>query len=224
MQVHGLLSGLLLGVMLSSAAVAEEAVDDKLFYYLGTAINRSLAGLALSDQEKALVLEGFSASLNGTAEELDDNVYGPKIQQLGRERAAQAAQRELAAGQEWVAQMAKEPGARQTASGLVYREVQAGTGKQPGPASRVRAHYHGTLRDGSVFDSSRLRGEPISIGLNQVIPCWTEGIALMKAGGKAVLTCPAAIAYGNNGQGSIPPNAALTFEVELLEVLDSPQP
>ncbi len=224
MQGSKLALGLIFSVTFLPLSYAEDAADEKLFYYLGTAISRSLAGLALSEQEQELVLEGLSASMNGTAEFMDDSIYGPKIQELGRERAALAAQSELAASQEWLSGKAKESGAVQTDSGLVYQELVAGTGKQPGPDSKVRAHYHGTLRDGSVFDSSRLRGEPLTIGLNQVIPCWTEGIAKMKVGGKSVLICPAAIAYGSSGQGGIPPNAALSFEVELLEVLDEPQP
>ena len=97
--------------------------------------------------------------------------------------------------------------------------VQAGDGAQPTATSQVKAHYKGTLRDGTVFDSSYERGQPLEIGLNQVIPCWTEGIAMMKEGGKAKLTCPSDIAYGPRGQGGIPPNAVLTFEVELIEVM-----
>jgi FKBP-type peptidyl-prolyl cis-trans isomerase FkpA len=193
--------------------------DDKVFYYLGTAISRSLDGLQLSERESALVLEGLTESLAGKAEPMDDSVYGPKIQRLGQQRAAVAAQLELGESQAYVDRMAEEKGAIRTASGLVYQEIQPGTGAQPEAASTVRAHYHGTLRDGSVFDSSRQRDEPLTIGLNQVIPCWTEGIAMMKVGGKAKLTCPANIAYGPQGQGGIPGNAALTFEVELLEVV-----
>jgi FKBP-type peptidyl-prolyl cis-trans isomerase FkpA len=102
----------------------------------------------------------------------------------------------------------------------VYVEVQAGTGAQPVATSAVTAHYKGTLRDGTVFDSSYDRGSPLKIPLNRVIPCWTEGIAMMKAGGKSKLTCPSNIAYGEMGSGSIPPGAALTFEVELIEVAE----
>ena len=94
-----------------------------------------------------------------------------------------------------------------------------GEGDSPTADSTVTAHYHGTLRDGTVFDSSVDRGEPLTISLGQVIPCWTEGIALMRVGGKAKLTCPSGIAYGERGQGQIAPNAALTFEVELLDII-----
>lgn len=114
---------------------------------------------------------------------------------------------------------AKEAGAKVTSSGLVIRMMKDGTGVQPSTSSTVKVHYKGTFPDGKEFDSSYKRGEPIEFGLNRVIPCWTEGVALMKVGGTAKLTCPSAIAYGTRGAGGvIPPNATLVFEVELLAV------
>jgi len=95
-----------------------------------------------------------------------------------------------------------------------------GTGDSPTPASTVKAHYHGTLRDGTVFDSSVDRGEPFTSTLNKVIPCWGEAIPTMKEGGKSKITCPSNLAYGDRGAGAIPPGAALTFEVELIEVVN----
>lgn len=118
-----------------------------------------------------------------------------------------------------VADAAKEKGAQKTASGLVYVPLKEGTGASPKATDRVRVHYEGKLTDGKVFDSSLKRGEPIDFGLNQVIPCWTEGVQKMKVGGKAKLVCPPAIAYGERGAGGvIPPNATLIFEVELLAI------
>ncbi len=118
-----------------------------------------------------------------------------------------------------LAAAAKEAGAKVTASGLVIRMLKDGTGAQPSASSTVKVHYKGTFPDGKEFDSSYKRGEPIEFGLNRVIPCWTEGVALMKVGGSAKLTCPSAIAYGSRGAGGvIPPNATLVFEVELLAV------
>jgi len=124
-----------------------------------------------------------------------------------------------AAADAYLDAMAAEEGAVTTESGLVYRELMAGDGASPTLASVVRAHYHGTLADGTVFDSSVARGEPLVIPLNRVIKCWQEGIPMMKAGGKAKLTCPADIAYGSRAAGAIPPNSTLTFEVELLDIL-----
>ena len=106
-----------------------------------------------------------------------------------------------------------------TASGLIYESLKDGNGQQPNAQSTVQVHYRGTLVDGREFDSSYKRGEPATFPLNRVIPCWTEGVAKMREGGKAKLTCPPDIAYGSRGAGNvIPPNATLTFEVELLKV------
>ncbi len=114
---------------------------------------------------------------------------------------------------------AKEAGAVATPSGLVYRSLKDGTGASPGATDKVKVHYRGTLPDGKEFDSSYKRNEAIEFPLNGVIPCWTEGVQRMKVGGKAKLTCPAAIAYGSRGAGGvIPPNATLLFEVELLAI------
>ena len=114
---------------------------------------------------------------------------------------------------------AKESGAMVTPSGLVYRSLKDGSGASPGATDTVKVHYRGTFPDGKEFDSSYKRGEPIEFPLNGVIKCWTEGVQRMKVGGKAKLTCPAAIAYGERGAGGvIPPNATLQFEVELLAI------
>ena len=114
---------------------------------------------------------------------------------------------------------AKEPGAVVTASGLVFRSLKDGTGDSPKATDKVKVNYRGTFPDGKEFDSSYKRNEPIVFGLNQVIKCWTEGVQRMKVGGKAKLTCPATIAYGERGAGGVvPPNATLLFEVELLGI------
>ena len=118
-----------------------------------------------------------------------------------------------------LARAAKEEGAVVTASGLVYRQMQEGKGDSPKATDMVRVHYRGTFPDGREFDSSYKRGQPASFPLSRVVPCWTEGMQKVKAGGKARLTCPAATAYGARGvPGVIPPNATLTFEVEVLSI------
>lgn len=116
-------------------------------------------------------------------------------------------------------QAAAQPGAVVTASGLVFRSLKEGKGRSPATTDIVRVHYRGKFPDGREFDSSYSRNEPTSFPLNRVIKCWTEGLQRMKVGGKATLTCPAAIAYGERGAGGvIPPNAVLVFEVELLAI------
>ncbi len=119
---------------------------------------------------------------------------------------------------------AAEPGAVVTASGLVLRTLEAGQGAAPRATDMVRVHYRGSFPDGREFDSSYARNQPASFALNRVIPCWTEGLQLMKVGGSARLTCPADIAYGERGAGNglIPPGAVLVFEVRLLGVTPAP--
>ena len=118
-----------------------------------------------------------------------------------------------------LAAAAKEEGAIVTPTGLVYRSLKDGTGASPAASDKVKVHYRGTFPDGKEFDSSYKRNEAIEFPLSGVIKCWTEGVQRMKVGGKAKLTCPATIAYGERGAGSvIPPKATLLFEVELLGI------
>ena len=106
-----------------------------------------------------------------------------------------------------------------TPSGLVYTTLREGSGPSPTPADKVKVNYRGTFPDGREFDSSYAHNEPATFPLGRVIPCWTEGVQRMKAGGKALLICPPQLAYGERGAGGvIPPNATLRFEIELLEI------
>jgi FKBP-type peptidyl-prolyl cis-trans isomerase FkpA len=131
---------------------------------------------------------------------------------------AAAAQQAAAAGDP-LADAAAEKGAVVTPSGLVYRPLAEGKGDSPTPADTVRVHYRGRFPDGRECVRSHSRGQPASFPLNRVIRCWTEGLQRMKVGGRALLTCPPGIAYGERGAGGvIPPNAVLQFEVELLGI------
>ena len=106
-----------------------------------------------------------------------------------------------------------------TPSGIVFESVQNGSGPNPKATDTVKVHYRGTFPDGREFDSSYKRGEPTSFPLNRVIPCWTEAVQLMRPGGKARITCPPALAYGERGAGgTIPPNATLVFDIELISI------
>ena len=120
---------------------------------------------------------------------------------------------------DFAASAAKEPGATVSPSGLVYLSLKEGTGYPPAATDRVKVNYRGVFQNGKEFDSSYKGGYPIEFPLNGVIPCWTEGVQRMKVGGKAKLTCPPSIAYGERGAGRvIPPNATLQFEIELLDI------
>ncbi|WP_428775877.1 FKBP-type peptidyl-prolyl cis-trans isomerase [Vibrio sp.] len=132
---------------------------------------------------------------------------------------SKVAEQNFAAGQAFLAENAQREGVITTESGLQILELQPGTGTEhPSASSRVKVHYHGTLLDGSVFDSSVDRNEPISFNLNQVIPGWQEGLQTMVEGQKVRLFIPSNLAYGKNGTGPIPPSATLIFDVELLEI------
>ena len=128
----------------------------------------------------------------------------------------------LAAGntnQDYLEKAAKEKGAKTTKSGLVYKVIKQGKGASPAATDTVKVHYTGKLPDGTVFDSSVERGEPAEFPLDRVIPCWTEGVAMMKVGGKSQLVCPSNIAYGERGSPpKIGPGATLVFEVQLLDI------
>lgn len=120
---------------------------------------------------------------------------------------------------DYLEKAAKEPGAVKSDSGLVYRELRPGSGPSPKASDTVKVNYRGTLTDGSEFDSSYKRNEPLSFPLSQVIPCWTEGVQRMKVGGKSQLVCPSSIAYGDAGRPPvIPGGATLIFEIELLGI------
>jgi FKBP-type peptidyl-prolyl cis-trans isomerase FkpA len=125
----------------------------------------------------------------------------------------------FAAANDAIDKAAKEKGAVKTSSGMVYRSIKDGKGPSPTAANTVEVNYRGTLTNGKEFDSSYKRHQSISFPLTQVIPCWTEGVQLMKVGGKAKLVCPPELAYGSRGAGrDVPPNATLIFEVELLAI------
>jgi FKBP-type peptidyl-prolyl cis-trans isomerase FkpA len=151
--------------------------------------------------------------------------YGPKLQALAKERAAGAAAGEKKVSADFLTKAAAEKGAKKTASGLIYSEIKPGKGDSPKPTDKVKVHYEGKLIDGTVFDSSIKRGEPVTFPLNGVIKCWTEGVQLMKVGGKSKLICPSDIAYGDAGSPpTIKPGATLVFEVELLEIVKADAP
>jgi FKBP-type peptidyl-prolyl cis-trans isomerase FkpA len=125
----------------------------------------------------------------------------------------------FAAADDAIDKAAKEKGAVKTASGMVFKSIRDGKGKSPSASNTVEVNYRGTLTNGKEFDSSYKRNQSISFPLTGVIPCWTEGVQMMKVGGKARLVCPPELAYGSRGAGrDVPPNATLIFEVELLNI------
>jgi FKBP-type peptidyl-prolyl cis-trans isomerase FkpA len=173
---------------------------------IAKAIKASLAGqkLLLTDEQAAQIAQSF----------------GQKMQAQQMAKMIADARTNLAAGEAFLAQNAKKPGVQTTASGLQYQVLTEGKGAKPQPTDTVRVHYKGTLLDGKTFDSSYDRGEPATFPLNQVVPGWQEGIALMPIGSKYKFWIPSKLGYGDKGTpgGPIPPNATLVFEVELLDI------
>jgi FKBP-type peptidyl-prolyl cis-trans isomerase FkpA len=175
--------------------------------------------LKLTPGELEVLKKGLSDTARGGASEVPLEVYGPKIEPLAKARAAVGATAEKAKAESFRDAAAREPGAVKTNSGLIFRTLTPGRGPSPSGKDVVRVHYQGTLIDGTVFDSSISRGQPLDFPLNGVIPCWTEGVQRMKVGEKARLVCPSEIAYGDQGHPpAIPGGATLVFEVELLAI------
>ncbi len=213
-----------LAVSLLAAGVSHGAPEftnetDKAVYALGLAAAAQLTEFDLSEREFVLLAAGMADGHHGEpVVSLEE--YGPRIAELGRERATRRMAVEMRESEAFLVAAAAEPGARKTETGLIIRETQVGDGDMPGALDSVKVHYHGTLRDGLVFDSSVERGEPVVFPLERVIPCWTEALQRMKVGAKAVIHCPADLAYRDRGaaEGLIGPGAALRFEVELLGI------
>ncbi|MBS0337292.1 MAG: FKBP-type peptidyl-prolyl cis-trans isomerase [Proteobacteria bacterium] len=216
-----ILSCLALVAWIGAASAADLANDrQKTFYALGVAVSQSLGDFALTEAELEIVKQGMSDGVLKRPLKVDMQTFGPKIQPLAESRASAGAEKEKAAGAAFLAKAAAEAGAKKTESGAIVKMLKEGTGATPTAASTVKVHYHGTLTNGTVFDSSVRRGEPATFPLSGVIKCWTEGVQQIKVGGKARLVCPPNIAYGDRGSPPvIKPGATLVFEVELLEIV-----
>ena len=209
-------------LLMSSLTWAADPANDeqKTLYALGAAISQSLAPFTLNESELEFVKAGLVDGVLKRPQKVDMQVFGPKIQQMQQVRAAALADIEKKAGAGFLAKAAAEPGAKKTESGAIVTPMKEGKGATPKATDTVKVHYHGTLTDGTVFDSSVKRGEPATFPLNQVIKCWTEAVQLIKVGGKSKLVCPSGIAYGDRGSPPvIKPGATLVFEVELLDIV-----
>ncbi len=203
----------------------QETEKKQVSYMIGLDMAKSLAPIK-DNLDIEVMTEAMVAHFNGDAPKLTDEqmvevqqAFTTKMQEEAAAKAAAAATENLAKGAEFLAANKDKPGVQTTESGLQYEVVRAGNGAQPTGSDVVKVHYKGMLLDGTVFDSSYDRKEPAEFGLNQVIPGWSEGVALMKVGSKYTFWIPAELGYGESGGGPIPPNSTLTFEVELLEIV-----
>lgn len=192
---------------------------DKISYALGLSMGQNLMGSGVDK----IVYADFAQGLQDVLEHAQPKVSYQEAQALLNkfftDLEQQIAREQKAAGEKFLAENAKRAGVKTTASGLQYEVIEATLGQKPKATDKVRVHYEGTLTDGTVFDSSYKRGEPITFGLNQVIKGWTEGLQLMSVGSKYKLYIPYELGYGAQGAGgSIPPYATLIFTVELLGI------
>ena len=207
-----------------SSGVKLDTEDQKTVYALGLLLAASVEQYNFSPDELELFKSGVTDGVLKRTPQVELKEYQPKFQAWGQLRAAQIAEAEKKASEDLLQKMAKQKGAVKTDSGLVFIPEKAGAGDSPQATDTVKVHYQGTLRDGTVFDSSMQRGTPATFPLNRVIPCWTEGLQKMKVGGKAKFVCPSSIAYGDVGKLKIKPGATLTFDVELIEIVKATTP
>ncbi|MFO7994391.1 MAG: FKBP-type peptidyl-prolyl cis-trans isomerase [Marinobacter sp.] len=203
-----------------------ESADEKVSYGMGLVMGERM-GNDLPDLEMDQFLQGIQHGHAGdeeqtrmSREEIQEALmaYQSQLQEQESAQSEELAQKNLEAGEEFLAENAERDGVETTDSGLQYEILEEGNGEKPSEEDRVRVHYTGELISGEVFDSSRERGEPVTFGLNQVIPGWTEGLQLMSEGSRARLYIPAELAYGAGGNQRIGPNETLVFDVELLEI------
>lgn len=215
-----LLSACEMGGKPSAKSIKLSTDEDKTFYAMGFMLGSNLQRLKLTDQEINALYKGLVDSAKGEQSEIKLEEFQPKIQTLFKERMDKVAQEQKASGSKFIEDyLSKNKNAKKTESGLVYEMLKEGTGATPKETDTVEVHYHGTLTNGEVFDSSVDRGKTIQFPLNRVIKGWTEGLQLVKEGGKVRLVIPSELAYGEAGAPpKIPGGSTLVFEVELFKV------
>lgn len=213
---------LLIALPAGAAAPAKDPYkndDERAMYTVGFLMGRNAAAFAMSPAEVKAAQAGLADAALGRAPIVDVRFHQSRINDLLGKRMGAAAEKEKAKGKVFAEKFAKETKAFTIPGGGWYQELKGGEGEKPAPEDTVKVHYRGTLIDGEEFDSSYGRGEPTEFPLKGVIPCWTNGVGMMRKGGKAKLVCPSDAAYGDRGAPpKIKPGATLVFEVELLDI------
>ncbi|HEX7763438.1 MAG TPA: FKBP-type peptidyl-prolyl cis-trans isomerase [Cellvibrio sp.] len=199
------------------------SVEDLVSYGIGRQMGEQLASNPFDGVSPEAVAQGVIDALNGVAMPYSNEEMQAAFEEINTRMQAQAAEKHKAlagAGEAFLAENAKKAGVTVTASGLQYEVITQGSGAVPTATSKVKTHYHGTLIDGTVFDSSVNRGQPIDFPVNGVIAGWTEALQLMPVGSKWRLYVPHNLAYGERGAGaSIAPFSTLIFDVELIDIV-----
>ena len=204
------------------AAKPEMTEAQKTMYFLGGALYSQVQSFDFTAEEQEYITKGFAEAVKHQSVKLDPAKYNQEVQKVLEAKYKAKVDAEKGEGKAFIARETKankklKP--QTLKSGVVYIQTQKGKGKSPAETDIVKVHYHGTLANGRVFDSSVERNQPAEFPLNGVIPCWTEGVQKMKVGGKAILLCPSETAYGDRGAGPIAGGATLKFEVELLDIV-----
>ena len=193
---------------------------EKLSYALGMVIAHNLKGMGVSALDNAAFAQAVSDVMGGATTTMSDAEAQRTVSEFMQKQQAEAGKAVREAGEKFLAENAEKPGVVVLPSGLQYTVITEGTGAKPKATDRVKCHYEGTLTNGQVFAPSYRRGEPAVFPLNGVIAGWTEGVQLMAEGAKYRFFIPYHLAYGERGAGqSIPPYAALVFDVELIEIV-----
>lgn len=200
-----------------------ESLSERISYSYGLMIARQLSDRGI-EIDQAQFMAAFQSVLEKKAPLLNEDevsaAFSENQKMLDAKNVTGPDKENLDKGNAFLAENAKKEGVKTTASGLQYEVIKEGDGAKPKATDEVKVHYHGTLIDGKVFDSSVERGEPAEFPLNRVIPGWTEGVQLMSKGSKYRFFIPYDLAYGDRGAGAdIKPYSALVFEVELLDIL-----
>jgi FKBP-type peptidyl-prolyl cis-trans isomerase FkpA len=205
---------------LSGGGATPKTEDEKTLYGLGVLLGKNLGTFSLTAPELEMVKAGLTATVLKKTPAVDPDKYGmAEVDKLATARAAARSEVEKGKAKGVLEAAAREPGAVKLPSGAIARTTKPGTGESPAASDRVTVHYEGRLTDGTVFDSSKKRGQPATFPLGGVIKCWTEGVGHMKVGEQAVLTCPSDTAYGDGGRPpTIPGGATLIFDVELISI------
>lgn len=198
--------------------------DERAIYTIGFLMGRNVASFNMTPAEAKIIQAGLGDAILSKQPQVDVRFYQPRVNELLAKRMEGAAAKEKEKGRAFTEKFVKESKPQAIAGGGWYLETKAGAGPMPLKTDTIKAHYRGTTTEGVEFDSSYTRGAPTEFALNGVIPCWTNGISMMKVGGKAKLVCPSDVAYGDPGRPGIKPGATLIFEVELVEIVKPEAP
>jgi FKBP-type peptidyl-prolyl cis-trans isomerase FkpA/FKBP-type peptidyl-prolyl cis-trans isomerase FklB len=213
----------ILGLALAAAPAptpAAQQSDDKTLYELGVFLSSGLDSYTLSESEFAQVMSGMADGYHHRASVAAAMAYDPQWQALHVARLKAMIAHEKSIGQAYLEHAARAAGAKTMPSGLVYVPLVEGSGANPTYLDQVKINFQGKLVDGTLFDSSQLRGEPSLLRLASVMPCLSEGLRLMRVGGRSRVVCSSTLAYGDRGsQPSVRPGATVDYEIELLEIV-----